>query len=235
MVARQVRISCVPPRCQGGVRTSGYVRDMASLILSILSIAIAAVAVAISYWLGARTVQAAERSALAAEVSQQLAERQFAAAVQAQEARLQPYVWADLRPRDDGQMLVFVVGNSGPTVATDVRVTCRPALVDIVPKEQQEKARVIEDLLRSGLSSIAPGRTFMWNLGVAHTYFPNDGADPVGSLELDINALGPRGELEVVRYVIALEDLKQQAARATGIALLEAPLKAIAKALNEKG
>lgn len=146
---------------------------------------------------------------------------------------MQPYVWADLRPRDDGQMLVFVVGNSGPTVATDVLVALDPPLADIVPEGRRDRARLVSDRLTQGLRSIAPGRTFMWNLDVGSTFFSDGDDNPVADLTVTITATGPAGQLNPVDYVIALEDLRHQASRAAGAALLEQPLRRIADALSK--
>lgn len=154
-----------------------YGASMSSLLLSVASIAIAVLSVGLSYYLGVRNTRASERSAAAAEESRRIAERQLSNAVRAQAAALQPYVWADLRPRDDGQMLVFVVGNAGPTVATDVQVTLVPSLEDIVPEGRRERARLVSNRLSHGLRSIAPGRTFMWNLDVGFAFSSDeDGA-----------------------------------------------------------
>lgn len=206
---------------------------MGALVLSIISMAIAVLSVGVSYYLGVRNTRASERSAAAAEESRRIAERQLSNAVRAQEAALQPYVWADLRPRDDGQMLVFVVGNAGPTVATDVHVTLVPPLVDIVPEGRRERARQVSDRLSHGLRSIAPGRTFMWNLDVGFAFFSDEDGGAVAEMTVTITATGPAGQLDPVEYVIALEDLRHQASRAVGVALLEQPLKRIADALKK--
>lgn len=206
---------------------------MDSLLLSIVSIAIAILSVGVSYYLGARNTRASERSAASAEESRRIAERQLSNAVRAQEAALQPYVWADLRPRDDGQMLVFVVGNAGPTVATDVHITLVPSLEDIVPEGRRDRARLVTDRLSQGLRSIAPGRTFMWNLDVGSAFFSDEDGDSVADLTVTIAAAGPAGQLDPVEYVIALEDLRHQASRAVGVALLEQSLQRIADALKK--
>jgi hypothetical protein len=91
--------------------------------------------VGVSYYLGVRNTRASERSAAAAEASRRIAERQLSNAVRVQEAALQPFVWADLRPRDDGQMLVIVVANAGPIVATDVHVTLVPRSRTSFPRD----------------------------------------------------------------------------------------------------
>ncbi len=72
---------------------------------------------------------------------------------------MQPYVWADLRPRDDADMLVLVVGNTGSTVASDVRLVFEPPLREIVPADKAELAADIEQKIGSGIGSVAPGRT----------------------------------------------------------------------------
>lgn len=209
--------------------------------LSLVSLGIAGLSLIASVALGlknARTadasVEASRRSARAAEESQLIAERQLASAVRAQESALQPYVWADLRPRDDGGMLVLVVGNSGPTVATNVRITFEPSLQSLVPTDRRDVAHRLELRLRSGLRSIAPSRLQTWNLGVAHKFFPNEGEDAVPEVMVTIAYEGPTGPVEQTSYFIALEDLKHQAARAVGTALLEQPLRAIAEALKTR-
>jgi hypothetical protein len=213
---------------------ASYGAAMGSLILSIVSIAIALLSVVLSYYVGARNTRASERSAAAAEESRRIAEQQLSNAVLAQEAAMQPYVWADLRPRDDGQMLVFVVGNAGPTVATDVRVKFDPPLEDVVPEGRRERAHLVADRLSEGLRSIAPGRTFMWNLGVGIAFFSSEEGDSAADLAVTVSAVGPAGRLDPVEYVIALEDLRHQASRAVGVALLEQPLKRIADALKKQ-
>lgn len=109
-----------------------------ALVIAVISLVISVVFGVVSArtsWLSAR---AAQRSAVSAEKSQEVSARQLEASVTAQEAALQPYVWADLKPREDGGMLVFVVGNAGPTVATDVRIVFDPLLSSIVPAVRPE-------------------------------------------------------------------------------------------------
>ena len=201
------------------------------------AIIIAAISVVVSVLIGGISTraswvsaQAARRSAVSAERTQEVSQRQLEASISAQEAAFQPYVWADLKPRDDGSMLVFVLGNSGPTVATNVQVHFDPPLWTIVPADREEDARVVEDILARGLQSITPGRTFLWNLGVAYTYFQAD--IPVGNLNVTISGHGLHGPLEPLTYGVALEDLKHQANRAVGVSVLEGPLKDLSKSLK---
>ncbi|GGB26319.1 hypothetical protein GCM10011492_15660 [Flexivirga endophytica] len=201
---------------------------MLPVAISIFSAGIALVALMVSYRLGSRSARASERSAEAAEASRAISQRQLENSVRAQEAALQPYVWADVRPRDDGQILTLVVGNSGPTVATAVRVIIDPPLEQIVPERMKQRARRVDERLAAGFGSIAPHRTFSWGLGVAHEFFQGSDGPPVPELTITVVGEGPSGPLEAVEYTVALEDLRQQSARAVGVALLEPVLKKIA-------
>lgn len=224
--------------------------------MEVLLAVVAVLSLATTLVLGVHSARTSSRSASAAEASSEAAQRsldvateqlrtsvaaqneslrlsreQLASAVAAQQAALQPYVWADLRPRDDAGMLVLVVGNAGPTVATDVQLVFAPPLRQIVPVDRAELADKIESKVGSGIGSVAPGRTFMWNLGVAFAFFP--GTDAVPALEVTVTANGPSGRLDPVSYPIDLENLRHQAARPSGLALLEAPLKKIDDRLDK--
>lgn len=108
------------------------------------------------------------------------------------QAAAQPYVWADVQPDSQvGHLLQLVVSNSGPTVATNVRVTFHPAL----PAAPTHADRVcdLQNVLATGLSSIAPQRSFRWTLGVSHQVF---GDAPLRPLSIRVEADGPFGPLE---------------------------------------
>ncbi|GAB3491821.1 hypothetical protein [Flexivirga lutea] len=207
---------------------------MLLVAISIVSAGIALVALIVSYRLGSRSARAAERSAGAAEASRAISQRQLENAIRAQEAALQPYVWADIRPRDDGQILTLVVGNSGPTVATDVRVVLDPPLETIVPDRMKKMVHGVDERLAAGIGSIAPHRTFSWGLGVAREFFQGSDGPPVADLTITVVGQGPSGPLAALEYVVALEDLRQQSARAVGVALLEPSLKKIADAAERR-
>jgi hypothetical protein len=68
--------------------------------------------------------------------------------------------WADIRGDEgQGQALALLLGNSGPSIARNVRVLfdpAPPATLDIL------------EILSQGISSLAPGRTMQWMLGAAH-------------------------------------------------------------------
>ena len=122
----------------------------------------------------------------------------------------QPYVWADIRPDpQQGGLLTLVVGNSGPTVAVNVRVGFDPPLQ--MPF-QEETGHALEVLTR-GLPSLPPGRTFTWNLGSA---FQIVAGDEPKRYALTIEADGPFGALEPLTYTVDVDDIKQTRALPDG-------------------
>ncbi len=197
---------------------------------------------------GFRSTRASERSAKAAEVSAasasrsvelatsqlkssasaqaeslQLGHEQLETTIRVHQDSLQPYLWVDLRAREDGNgLMVLVLGNSGPTVATNVRVEFQPALSQIVPPGKVAAANHIENRLSDGLSSVAPGRVFTWGLGMASDFFADEEFDtaPAAIFEITITANGPNGPIPPSSYSIGLEDLKHQALRPEGLGLL---------------
>lgn len=122
----------------------------------------------------------------------------------------QPYVWADMRPdTQQGGLLTLVVGNSGPTVATNVRVSFDPLLQ--MPF-QDGSGHALEVLTR-GIPSLPPGRTFIWNLGGAWQIVA---ADNPKRYALTIEADGPFGTLTPLTYTVDIDDIKQTRAMPDG-------------------
>jgi hypothetical protein len=116
----------------------------------------------------------------------------------------QPYVWVDLRPDEEhGGLLLLVVGNSGPTVATQVKVTFEPALD--LPTTQTFKAAEARQLLARGIASLPPGREMRWNLGVVHQLISDGYA--IG-YTATVQAVGPFGPIPPLTYTINLDDLR---------------------------
>lgn len=95
-------------------------------------------------------------------------------------------------------MLVLVVGNSGPTVATDVRVTFSP------PLRGQLETEAAVTRLAGGISSLPPGRTLAWALGSGLALV--EGAGDTAH-RCTVNATGPFGPLAPLEYWISLRDL----------------------------
>ena len=163
-----------------------------------------------------RSTEAAKRSADAAEASVGVTRDQLRATVDANVAAVQPYVWADIRGRGDGQMIVLVVGNTGPTVALDVRLRFEPPLKSIVPVRNQGYVEIVEKRLGLGLPSLAPGRTHTWNLGSGQEIILDNGAE-LADVEVTISALGPAGEMSPLAYRIGLDVLGHQSSTPLGM------------------
>jgi hypothetical protein len=70
-------------------------------------------------------------------------------------------LWVDSRGDDwQGEALVPLLGNSGPSIARNVRVTFDP-----VPPATQDVKPILA-ILKQGIASLPPGRTMQWVLGV---------------------------------------------------------------------
>jgi hypothetical protein len=104
-------------------------------------------------------------------------------------------VWVDTRGDDgQGQALVLLLGNSGPSIARNVKVIFDPAppsTLDIKP---------ILEILKQGIASLAPGRTMQWALGAAHN---TTDWDAHKTHRVRIEAEGPFGAIEPLEYVMA--------------------------------
>lgn len=112
-------------------------------------------------------------------------------------------IFADIREnRETGGALQFEVGNSGPTVATNVRVHVSSALPSSSPANE-ERLRRIEERLAEGIKSLAPGRVLKWHLGVAEKILAEEGGR---SYTFTINADGPFGPLDCLTYTADLDD-----------------------------
>lgn len=128
---------------------------------------------------------------------------QLALQLEAQRAAQQPYVWADIRVDDEqGDILLLVVGNSGPTVATDVHVDLDPPIR--TENAGLSRAEEAHQALNRGLRSIAPGRQIVWSLGVRHQAWKEvQGLNTV----ITVSANGPHGSLMKLTYDVAFDDL----------------------------
>jgi hypothetical protein len=164
------------------------------------------------------SARAATRSAKAAEQQTEIARRAERSAVRAARAAeeqtelqrqiridaAQPYVWADLQPDDaQGSLVRLVVGNSGPTIATNVRVEIDPPLQAIPGME--ERAEAATRALATGFRSLGPGRVHAWSLGMAWDLIRTDG--PVHTFT--VYADGPFGPVPPLSYVVDLSQWQQ--------------------------
>lgn len=176
-------------------------------------IAIAAALIALgALWFTRSSTRAAERSADAADRSAQAAEDQTRIQRQLRIDAAQPYVWVDLRPDEkSGQLIKLVLGNAGPTVATDVTVTFDPPLTPSGPLGKQ-----VEDgqkRLSRGIASLTPGRIIAWSVGPSWEVIA--AGDP-NIYTVTVRGTGPFGALPALTYVINLEDLRHSSATPLG-------------------
>jgi hypothetical protein len=145
---------------------------------------------------------------------------------QAAKDATQPMLWVDIRGDDgQGQALLLLLGNSGPSIARNVKVTFDPAppsTLDIEP---------ILQILKQGLTSLPPGRTMQWALGAAHN---TNGWDAPNAYRVRIEAEGPFGVIEPLEYVISVDDLNGSHAAPSGnLHAVAAELHEMTKATKE--
>lgn len=95
-----------------------------------------------------------------------------------------------------------VLENGGPTVATDLRVTFTPPLPDGTTSHPGD----VFTALDAGVSSLAPGRSMHWTIGVGHRLLQGATAR---TYEVTVDAIGPFGPTEQLRYTINLSEWKQ--------------------------
>ena len=138
----------------------------------------------------------------------------------------QPMLWVDIRGDDrQDQALVLLLGNSGPSIARNVKVTfdpAPPATLDIKP---------ILELLNQGIASLPPGRTMQWALGAPHNAVDWDAHK---AYRVRINAEGPFGAIEPLEYVISVDDLDGSRAAPPGnLHAVAAELHEMTKATKE--
>ena len=114
----------------------------------------------------------------------------------------QPYVWVDIRPDDeDGEMLLLIVGNSGPTMARNIRVSFLPPLPT---GDAALESAVAQQRLSVGLASLAPGRQLAWALGSSHLVSDND---DWSDHAMTVLADGPFGPLDPLKYTFSIKDI----------------------------
>lgn len=162
--------------------------------------AVAVAATAVSLYFAWGSGRAADRAARAAESQVQLQ-------TELNRTAAQPYVWADVRVSDyQGHFLALVVGNNGPTVATDVRVTFDPPLPSADKAAPMAEAAMAR--LAAGMQSLAPGKVLLWPLGASEKILGDDRAQPH---TVTVEARGPHGPVETLTYVIDLADFRESA------------------------
>jgi hypothetical protein len=182
------------------------------------AIAAALIALAALYF-SRQSTRSADRAARAAEEQTKVQTEQTE--IQREQTRIQeqlridaaqPYVWADIRPDDStGTLLNLVIGNSGPTVARNVRVVSEPALPTIDPL--REDVEDLEARLAEGIQSLAPGRSMSWALGQGFNLIGEDGRQ---IHILTITAEGPFGPIPPLSYAVDISDWRNVLDRPSG-------------------
>lgn len=184
--------------------------------MAAIAAAIAAMAAIAALYYNLRSARAAERAAGAAEEQSQI-QRQLRVDA------AQPYVWVDVRPDEmTGVILNLVVGNSGPTVATDVHVFIDPPLRAI--EQLRDRVQTAQELLADGIKSLPPGRTLVWPLGQGFSLLAGDGPH---LHTFTIEAEGPFGKVPSLAYDLDLSDWRGAIHRPAG------SLHQVAKAIEE--
>jgi hypothetical protein len=155
-----------------------------------LSVAAILIALAAAFFTGIAALAAWRQTQLQREIARDAA---------------QPYVWADLRADDaQGGLLMLLLGNSGRTVATNVRITTDPRLVDHAT--HADRTRPVPDQIARGISSLAPGRTMRWHLGALRDHLEK--GIVAQRYVIRIEADGPFGPVPPLEYTIDLEDIR---------------------------
>lgn len=139
-------------------------------ILAALALAISAAALSLTWRSTRASVQSAAASAQAAKAAERAAsaaEAQTEIQEKIRVAAARPYIWVDVR-EDDGQgmLLDLVIGNSGPSVATNVRALIDPPLPT---HPQLEEAIKAQQQLAEGISVLHPERRLGGTLGQGFT------------------------------------------------------------------
>jgi hypothetical protein len=188
-------------------RDGGGSLNWPPLVVSIVAAVIALVAViySVKYTHAAQdATRSGKRAADAAERAAVAAEKQSEIQLQLRKDAAQPYVWIDVRPDDvAGVLLNLVVGNSGPTIAQNVRAKIDPPLRAI--DQLKDRAETAQDLLARGISSLPPGRTLVWPLGQGFNILAGDGPK---RHTVTVTADGPFGAVPPLTYSLDLSDWK---------------------------
>jgi hypothetical protein len=136
----------------------------------------------------------------------------------------QPTLWVDIRGDITGELLVLLVGNSGPSIAHNVKVTFDPE----PPSLPVVNIKPILENLQKGLTAMAPGRTMEWVLGTAHNTVDWDAQN---ECRVRIEAQGPFGPIDPVEHLIVINDLKDS--RSAPLATIAHDLQKISNDVGE--
>lgn len=162
--------------------------------LSVLAFVISIVSALFTGWAALATAGQARSAREQTEIQRQQVEaarEQTRLQREISNEAVQPYVWADIQPdMKQGTILELVVGNSGPTFATDVKITFDAPLP--LSAAALESSGPLLRTLASGLESLSPGREIRWHLGTGPDLLGEDIPRPV---RIRVEAAGPHGPL----------------------------------------
>ncbi|MFE4417698.1 hypothetical protein [Streptomyces sp. NPDC056817] len=121
----------------------------------------------------------------------------------AQREQSEPYVVADIRERVPGsELLVFVIENTGPTMARDVQLTVDPPLQSSLG---DDTAAELNAAVTRRISVLPPKRQLIFLMDVGHGLFSSDAPR---LYTVRIESSGPFGPIEPLTYTIDLDVLK---------------------------
>jgi hypothetical protein len=127
-----------------------------------------------------------------------------------------------------GRLLNLVIGNSGPTIATNVRIRVDPPLPTI--DQLKERAEAAQARLAEGISSLPPGRILSWPLGQGFNLLA--GSDPQAH-KFTVSADGPFGPVPPLIYIIDLSDLRGTLDRPSALHQLTMAVQDLARKLGK--
>lgn len=106
---------------------------------------------------------------------------------------------------------MFVVGNTGPTVATNVRISLHRQL----PAEGTDRALRAARAIDNGISALTPGQIVAWTLGTPWKILEQV---PEGdaSYRFTVSYDGPFGPVPPMEYTVDLDDIRHSHPYATG-------------------
>lgn len=186
-----------------------------------ITAAMAAIASALAAFVALRPAQRAARAAEEQSVIQR----------ELMEQEAQPYVWADIQADNkQGHLLHLVLGNAGPTMAKNVRVTIDPPISS--RGANSGHGDIAQLRLREGILSLAPGRTIHWSLGLSKKFLENENDEDV--YQIIVTGDGPYGQLEPQIFQVRPRDWRESLDNPDGsLHFVREEIKALTKAVTE--
>ncbi|MFG2019533.1 hypothetical protein [Actinomadura geliboluensis] len=181
--------------------------ELWALIVAGISTAVAIVAAAYAAsqaHSAADSASSAVRSADAANEQVAVSRDQLALAKQIQREQNEPYVVVDIQPASWAtEVLLLVIENIGPTVARNVKFSVDPPFETSYESRREAPLREA-NILTKGIPTLPPGRRIEILFDVGFELFKTDLPKVY---EVTVEASGPFGPVEPMRYIIDLEIL----------------------------